>query len=181
MLPGIIEYLSSQQRSLAGGRLCRPGRLQFAFPLIPPGFQLNFSINPPFNAYAAIKYGMSYQCLPGVVYLETEQAGDIYIAGLIEADHMREMLPYYILYTVQSPINVLLINQSALNQQALGTQYMLIIQTEDDLKEVREHLRACSMVESNRLASEANELLRAIATGAPPPTSSPSPSIAGGS
>lgn len=161
MLPAIIEYLSSQELP-GGGRLCRPGRLTFNFPLLPPGIQINFSVLPPFSAYAAIKYGMSYEALPGVIYIETEQGGDMYITGLIEADHMRELVPYYILYTEARPINVLMQNQSALAQRALGTQYMLIIDTEDGLEYVESQIKALSAIEGDRLAREANELLTAI-------------------
>lgn len=163
MLPTLIEYLSSQIKPGGMGRLCNPGRLQFNFPLLPPGFQLNFSIFPPFNSFAAIKYGMSYDAIPGNIYLEVSHGGNTYIAGIIENDHMIEILPYYILYTQSDPLQVLLQNQSVLNQAALGTQYMVTIATEEDCNAVKNHIIAYSSIETNRLAVEANRLLRAIA------------------
>lgn len=168
MLPRIIEYLASQELA-SGGRLARPARLQFVFPLVPPGFQLVFSIVPPFNAYAAIKYAMTYECLPGTIYLETTQGGDQYIAGTIEADQMRTMIPYFVLYTIGNPINVRLANQSVLAQQAIGTQYMLVIDTVENFGAVQEHLAALSCLRTNELAVETNELLRQIANIGPRP------------
>lgn len=168
MLPALIEYLSSQEGP-RGGRLCRPGRLQFTVPVIPPFAQINFLTLPPIGADYAIKFAMSYDCVPGALYVETTQAGDMYVRGTIEASWMREeWAPYYVLYSKSDPLVVLLRNTTPLNQRFIGTQYILIIDTADNLNTVRQHLAAYSAVETNRLLVSMENSLKKLAGPSPP-------------
>ena len=109
---------------------------------------------PPFGAHAAIKYASSYDAIPGTVYIEVSHAGDKYIEGSLEADLMWMLLPYYILFTRSAPIWLLVQNLTNLAQRGFATQWNLIIQTEEDLKMVWQHIRAHSAMETNRLLSE---------------------------
>lgn len=171
MLSQIIEYLSAQG-------LARPARLQFVMPIVPAGMQINFSLAPPLGAYAAIKYGMSYYTVPGSIYLEVTQAGNKYSMGTIEADHMRELIPYWIMYTVREPIMVLLQNISPLSQKVIGTQFMILIDTDVLLERVKKEIAALGTSESVQLAKQANALLEAICRGEPTPRK-PHPSTGG--
>jgi len=129
-LPTLIEYLSAL-RAPGGGRICRPGRINIEFDL-PAGMRVELTLLPPFNAYACIKYGMSYDVPPRVLFLETVQGGSMYIQGTINEDVMRETLGYYIIYTNADPITAYVTNNSMALQRIRATQWNLIINTEAD-------------------------------------------------
>ena len=86
----------------------------------------------------------------------------MYIQGNIEADLMRELLPYYIVFSQSNPIGLLMRNNTALNQIAYATQWQLIINTEDDFRQVMARLKERSAETETQLARESNFLLKMI-------------------
>jgi len=142
MLADVIGKLATVLSPISGAPLCRPGRLQYYVPIIPPGAQVPFIILPPFGAYAAIKYGMTYDCLPGTIYLETSHSGNLFIQGIIEQDWMGYIVPYMITYTEASPIEAFMLNISNLNQRFIGTQYMLSINSEEEFDYFKQVLQS---------------------------------------
>ena len=165
MLSPIVEYLLSLNRP-GGGRLCYQHRMQFLIDPYPPLTQLLWSLAPPLNSYAAIKYSgtVSENTIPGAFFMEAVHAGNLYISGFIEADWMREYLAYFLMFTRSEPIYFRLVNTSTLNQQFIGTQWSLLITTEQDLQAINRHLAEYSANVTGKLAQETNQLLRQIDT-----------------
>ncbi len=160
LLPALIEFLSSVEEP-GFGRLCRPGKAYLDL-VMTPTQQLTFNMIPPFNAFAAIKFSVSYDWAPGAVYSEVTQGGDKYIAGTNWGDQFRELLPYYILFTQSHPLQVLFRNNTALNQHLYGTQWNLIIDTVDRLQEVQKLIGIYSAKYTTDLIAETNSLLRQV-------------------
>lgn len=159
MITPIIEYLLAQ-REVKEGILCYPARQQFIIRDIPPGTILTFSLGPPVGAHAGLKYSatISEQVVPGSIYMEVAQAGNMYVAGFNEADWQREYLSYFVIFTDANPIHMQVQNVSAVNQDFLATQWLLVIPTEEALKQILQHMAAASQVRTN-------ELLQKIASG----------------
>jgi len=173
MLPQIIEYLSSQG-------LCRPARTQYKLPMIPALTQLSFSISPPLGVYAAVKYGITYNCVPGTLYLEVTVSGDKYVEGTVEIDLMREIVPYWIVYTIREPITLVIWNLSPLQQFLIATQFEILIDTDVAMEKVKKEMAALSASESISLSKQANALLSAIYHREPLGTLQPRPPLGEG-
>ena len=157
-LPAIIEYLFSLNRP-TGGRLCHPNRLQFHIPFLPPLVQFGYSLAPPSGAYAAIKYQMTYggEMIPGNIYVEATQGGDQYVVGFISSDWINIVNDYFVLFTTAQPIYTKTINYSTLAQVFWGTQWNLLIPSEQDYDGIIAHLAEYGTEETNNLLRQMME------------------------
>lgn len=160
-LSPIIEFLLSQNRP-TGGRLCHSNRLQFQIPFIPPNTQFTWALSPPSNAYAAIKYAYSVgsEVIPNTVYTEATQGGDMYVVGFIASDWIANVIDYFIIFTEAQPIYTNTINYSTLAQCQYGTQWNVLIPSEEDYEEIMHRLDAYAARASERLQMEANSYLK---------------------
>ena len=151
-LPAVIEYLFSLNKP-TGGRSCHSNRLQFNVPFLPPFVQFAYALAPPSGAYAAIKYQMTYgpEIVPGNLYVEATQGGDMYVQGFISADWINIINDYFILFTTAQPIYTKTINYSNLAQVFWGTQWNLLIPSEQDYDIILGHLKEYSTESTNDL------------------------------
>ena len=167
MLSEVIAYLAAQRTAGGGGPICYTSRAQSLIRVLPPGVRVNFTIAPPQNMYAAIKYDStaSGDLMPGTLWMEATQAGNTYESGEVNDDWIRDYMTYYILFTQAEPIYFSLWNMSTLNQRFLATQWAILIPTENEYLEIIKHLRDYSKIATLDIAREANRLLEAISRG----------------
>lgn len=162
MISPIIEYLMAQRKG-RGATLCSPNRFRYDIAM-PPGSQVIFTVAPPLNHYAAIKYGGTYidEVVPGTLYIEEIIEGNMIFVGMGESDWIRAEMHNYLVFTISDPLWARVVNTSNLNQRFAGTMWSIIINTEEDMQEVNKHLDAYSAVSSKERAEEANILLKQI-------------------
>lgn len=156
MLPALIEYLSSIEPGGGGTRICRPARLCGTIDC-PPLYRITFTILP--IGYMAIKYATAFSCIPNTMYSEVTQFGDKYFAGVITREQMVETVGYYIVFSYQHPVEVVLENQTPLWQETTFTQWQLVIDTEADFAAVKTRIKDYGTWESNALLKQMTKIL----------------------
>lgn len=172
-----IEYLLTLQRP-GGGRLVIAEGVQIVIPIFPPNTGLTLSAFPIASDYALIIFGVGYgpNMVPNSFQGYAQTWGSRKIQGTWTAEVITTELQGFEWITKGEPSLIHLENVSGLNQ-VFETDYVgLRIQSEEDYHLVIEALQhTATSAKSEQLASEANQLLRAIAGGPP----SPQPPIGG--
>ncbi len=161
MLPALVEYLASQEITVGRGRLCHPGISSVQFTMIPTSIA-RITAEPGPSYYAGIHYATSIACLPDRINLSISNSGEVYFEGLITEEEMRGEMGHIILFTRAQPIDFSVSNLSALNQVVNLTIDLLLITNEDDLKLVRQHIKAYNAIEKNFLFLQQLKVLEEI-------------------
>lgn len=162
MLPALIEYLSSQEEAGGVGRLCHPALTSFGVFMAPNSVE-QFRIAPGPSYFASISYGIGVACLPERIEMYWSQAGERYLEGLVTGEEMYETIGNYLIFTSAQPIQLMLVNLTALNQGIDIDMWLLMIDTEEKLKIVKQHILAYSATQTNALIREQIRLLGKIA------------------
>lgn len=168
MLPTpAIEYLLSLMRP-GGGRLVSPEATQILIPIFPPNVTLSFSAGPIGGDYGQIVYGAGFgpDMVPNAFTGYVQIWGTRQITGTFTAETLETEFQSFLWVTEANPALIYVTNVSGLNQVLEMDYTSLRISSEEDYNLVLEALaRMGTSAESERLAREANALLRAIAGG----------------
>ena len=163
MYSPIAEFLLAQRRP-RGGTLCHTDRMQLNIEGLAPGFDLDLVLLPPQSAYAGLKYMSSYasSTLPDALYQETTCEGVMYGVGTVTSDWTREYMPFWVIYTQKSPINIKFRVISRLAQRVEGTQWNILFNSEADFEEAMQLVREYSKRMGKQFLEETMQLLREV-------------------
>lgn len=166
---GLIEYLLAIKRP-KGGKLCRFGLLLTTIPVFPPNLQVVFTLRPQFGAYANLWYWHRANpgTVPGAIQWFSSQAGMELSTGTIFQTPLAEPKSLWLEVTQASPIVTRAVNVSGLNQFFETADLFLIVDTEEDLKEIYQIVGAWNnSYRVERMLGETNRLLRKLAGESP--------------
>jgi len=170
-LPRVIEFLLTL-REPGGGNLVHQGANQTLIPAVPPNTEFVLQAFPIGSDYIDIAYGgfVDPMVVPGAFYGYGQYFGNRTYDGVITAGFIAYNVESFVLISESEPAIALLRNLTALNQYYSGMIYFITIDSERSYNLVLEALNKMgSSAKSEQLATEANQLLRQIVTGAPEP------------
>lgn len=137
-LPWHIEHILSQK-----DRLARRGFLQIVSDLCPPGFETTMRFWPKQGIYASILYQSVFSPLmvPNAFYISISLEGSFSFDGIVTAAALQTTLIEDFVYVREnSPLNVYILNQSALQQRLELNFFYIDISSEENYKSILELL-----------------------------------------
>lgn len=181
-MTNVIEYLLALEKP-GGGKLVRYGVMLVTVPVFPPGMSLTFTITPYFNSYASIEYWHRFSpaIVPGTLLWDSRHSGMEICAGVCGAVATADGHNLWVEITESDPIITDVTNISGVNQFFETLDFFLLVDTEDDLKIVKEVIRKWGSIgKIEDQLDETNRLLRALIEATPGAVMpSPRPSIGG--
>jgi len=138
MMSQLVQYLLAYRKS-GGGRIARMGIAQTTVPIFPAGLTVIFDLFPAGRAYANLYFWhrASPAVVPGVFNWTTAQEGMEVLVGIVRDMILAEGHEIWLEVTQAQPIRTIITNTSNLNQFMETVDMFLIIDTEEDMKEVR--------------------------------------------
>ena len=134
----LVQYLLAYRKS-GGGRIARMGIAQTTVPIFPAGLTVIFDLFPAGHAYANLYFYSkpSPSVVPGVFNWSTSQEGMDVQVGIVRDMLLSEGREIWLEVTQAQPIRTIITNTSNLNQFMETVDMFLIVDTEEDMNEVR--------------------------------------------
>lgn len=138
LMTQMVQYLLAYRRP-TGGRIVRYGATQTTIPIFPAGMTLVFDVYPALNAHTNLYFWNrpSPAMIPGAFMGTTSQEGIEVTSGVARDLVLAEGHQIWLEVTQASPIRNIIINTTNLNQFFENLDTFLIVDTEEDMKEVR--------------------------------------------
>ena len=170
MMGELVRYLLSLEEE-GGRRLVQMGVIQTTIRIMPPGVTVVFDIVPEDGKYAAIYFWhrASPEIIPGVFDWRSQHFGMELLTGPAREASLVEGHDVWLVITRSQPIHTVLTNISGLNQFFETIDFMLLVDSEEDLNKIRAEIqrwnqRSTAGVPGALLeeAQETNRLLRKL-------------------
>ena len=162
----LIEYLLAVRRK-GGGNICRFGGIQTTVPIFPPNFGITYQTFPEFTSYATILFysRFSPDIVPESFALTVSHTGMEVLAGTLNTLQIAEGFNFMIELRRDQPVTSNFTNISGLNQFLDEMDFYLLMDSEEDLKEVRDIINRWGVSSrQEELMAENNKLLRELIT-----------------
>ena len=154
-LPPAIEFLGAQS-GISGNKLCHFGIL-YTEVVIPALTTVRWTQSPRGSTYGSYLFRLQVDpsVVPGAFRVRVQQAGARPYEGNLHGGTSYQHVDYFLRLTGATPTLVELANLTNLNQRWISYDQSLIVETEEDWKELENRLAYFNRQEERRTVERA--------------------------
>lgn len=153
MLPTLIEYLTTLPLLTENRLLCRPANSSLNA-LVAPNATLQLKVEPGRIYYGMLHYATAISALPERLELQMSQLNESFYEALVTEEQMLEPAGHLTFIERERPIDINMINLTALNQSMSLTFYFLMISTMQDWAVLKKMVSEYGSTRTNELLGQ---------------------------
>ena len=153
MLPTLIEYLTTLPLLTENRPLCRPANSSVSA-LATPNATLQLTMEPGRIYYGLLHYATAISALPSRLELYMSQLNETFYEALVTEEQMMEPAGHLVFITRERPIDINIVNITALNQAMSLTFYFLMLSTMQDWDVLKKMVSEYGSTRTNELLGQ---------------------------
>jgi hypothetical protein len=159
MLPTLIEYLATLPLLTENRPLCRPATASVNT-LVLPNDSLQLQATPGRIYYGMLHYATAISALPERLEFYMSQLNESFYEALVTEEQMLEPAGHLIFITKERPVDITIINRTALNQGMSLTLYFLMLSTMQDWNVLQQMVSEYGSRRTNELLGQIAEKMK---------------------